>query len=43
MALKENLGFRDSLYVELGVFLMGNNSRTGIDHFSGIEGNRRNT
>jgi len=42
MALRGNLGFRDCSCVELRVFLMGNNSRTGMNHFSGVEENSHN-
>lgn len=43
MALRENLGFRGCSYVELGVFLMGNNSRTGMNPSSAVEGNSHKT
>lgn len=43
MHLRENLGFRDCSAVELGVFLMGINSRTGMNNFKDGEGSSHNT
>lgn len=43
MPLRENFGFRDWSDVELGVFLMGINSRTGMNHFNDGEVSSHNT